>query len=211
MEQVALEAPRSQRNDALLVFIDLPNAVYRSSSELMYQRENLAGNFAKFPLHKLSEIIAERFGDVADEIEAHLYSQHVNIETVRQGLRSMAKQTGFRFVTPSSLSVSNTSRKDVDHLIINNMWRLTTRLAFNYARGTPQNSSNEPRTGIIDIVLVSGDGDYYQTFVDIAENLERFHMHVNFHIIGWSGTIHQVYSRSALVKSITHLDDLHFV
>lgn len=211
MEQVAVAAARSQRNDALLVFIDLPNAVYMGSSELMYQRENLARNFAKFPLDKLSEIIAERFGDVADEIEAHLYSQHVNVDVVRQGLKTMAKQSGFRFVTPASLSASNTSRKDVDHLIINNMWRLTTRLAFNYARGISQNSSGEPRTGIIDIVLVSGDGDYYQTFLDIAENLERFHMQVNFHIIGWRETIHQTYRRSPLVKSITHLDDLNFI
>ena len=211
METAAALALSSTRNDALLVFIDLPNVAYKGSSELMFPQQSLANNFIKFPLDALSQIIAERFSDNADEIEAHLYSQYVNADSTREKLKYQAKQAGFKFVTTSNLSTSISVRKDIDHLIINSMWRLTSRLAFDYVRGRMQTSSGEPRNGVIEIVLVSGDGDFYQTLVDITENLERFNMKIHIHIVGWRDTMHQAYKRSSLVQSITYLDDFNLI
>lgn len=195
-----------QRNDALLIFIDMPNIVFKSSDTRLYTDIGMSESFARFPLDKLSETIAEQYADDADEIIACVYAPYMHktrVQGALRGLESSAKRAGFLLV-----QARDAIPKDIDHLIVNDIWSLTTRLAYEHALEAPQKFSGEARNGIVDIVLVSGDGDYLQPFIAAAENAWRWGVTLNLHVIAWEGSLNRGYGRSQWVKSVTFMEHL---
>lgn len=207
MTEVAIEpASLPERNDALLIFIDMPNIMFSDSDVRLYSDRGMVESFVKFPLDKLSEAIAEQYADKADEIIACVYAPHINKAHAKGALRALesnAKQAGFLLV-----NAHDAIAKDIDYLIVNDMWKLSTDLVYQYGLESPQKFSGEARNGIVDIVLVSGDGDYLLPFIAAAENARRWGVTLRLHVIAWEGSLNRGYGRSKWVKSVTFMEHL---